>query len=144
MRLNMVKVIKQVIKNRFNREMEENDINLEDLKRLQEEGAIIIDVRSPQEYQEGHIDGAILIPEYEMKKRAENELKDKTQKIVVYCSSGGRSKKAQKTLRKLGYDHIYNLYNGIINYWDFYKFMLKLHNWMGMCRIVSKGTCPDY
>ena len=116
MRLNMVKVIKQVIKNRFNREMEENDINLEDLKRLQEEGAIIIDVRSPQEYQEGHIDGAILIPEYEIKKRAENELKDKTKKIVVYCSSGGRSKKAQKTLKKLGYDHIYNLYDGIINY----------------------------
>ena len=112
----MIDKIKNMIKSRWYREIEENDIGLEELKQLQKEGAIIVDVRSPQEFREGHIDGAISIPEYEMKKEAEKRLIDKNKNIVVYCSSGGRSKKAQKLLKKLGYDHVYNLYNGLTNY----------------------------
>ena len=115
----MISKIKNIIKNKWYREIEEKDIGLDELKQFQKEGAMIIDVRSPQEYQEGHIDGAILIPEYEIKKKAKVKLGDKEKKIVVYCSSGGRSKKAQKILRKLGYNHVYNLYNGFTNYWDF-------------------------
>ena len=105
--------------------MDENDIGLEELKQLQKEGAVIIDVRSPQEYREGHIDGAISIPEYDIKKEAEKRIINKNKDIVVYCSSGGRSKKAQKQLRKLGYSQVYNLYNGLTNYWDFCEFMIK-------------------
>ncbi len=112
----MIDKIKNMIKSRWDRKIEENDIGLEELKQLQKEGAIIVDVRSPQEFREGHIDGAISIPEYEMKKEAENRLVDKEKKIVVYCSSGGRSKKTQNLLKKLGYDHVYNLYNGLTNY----------------------------
>lgn len=115
----MINKIKNMIKSKWYREIEENNIELDELKQLQNEGAIIIDVRSPQEYREGHIDGAISIPEYEMKRDIENIVKDKETKIVVYCSSGGRSKKAQKLLNKLGYYYVYNLYNGFINYWDF-------------------------
>lgn len=115
----MINKIKSMIKKKWNREIEEKDIRLEELKQLQKEGALIVDVRSPQEYREGHIDGAISIPEYDIKKEAENILMDKEQTIVVYCSSGGRSKKAQKFLKKLGYSHVYNLYNGLTNYWDF-------------------------
>ena len=112
----MINKIKNMIKSKWHREIEENDIGLDELKQFQKEGAIIIDVRSPQEYKEGHIDGAISIPEYEMKKEAEKRLMDKNKNIVVYCSSGGRSKKAQKLLKKLGYSHVYNLYNGLTNY----------------------------
>lgn len=112
----MINKIKDIIKSKWNRDIEENDIGLEELKQLQKEGAMIIDVRSPQEYREGHIDGAISIPEYEIRKEAENRLVDKENNIVVYCSSGGRSKKAQKLLKKLGYSHVYNLYNGLTNY----------------------------
>ena len=68
MRKVMINKIKDIIKNKWYREIEENDIGLEELKQFQKEGAIIIDVRSPQEFREGHIDGAISIPEYEIKK----------------------------------------------------------------------------
>ena len=105
--------------------MDENDIGLEELKQLQKEGAVIIDVRSPQEYREGHIDGAISIPEYDIKKEAEKRIINKNKDIVVYCSSGGRSKKVQKQLKKLGYNQVYNLYNGLTNYWDFCEFMIE-------------------
>lgn len=121
----MIDKIKNMIKNRWYREIEESDIGLEELKQLQKEGTMIIDVRSPQEYKEDHLDGAISIPEYEIRKKIENRIPDKNKSIVVYCSSGGRSKKAQKLLKKLGYNHVYNLYNGLTNYWDFCDFMIK-------------------
>ena len=110
----MIHRIKNIIKNKWYREIVEKDIGIEELKQFQNEGAILIDVRSPQEYREGHIDGAILIPEYEMKKKVENILSDKKKTIIVYCSSGGRSKKAQKLLKKLGYQNVYNLYEGYL------------------------------
>ena len=112
----MIDKIKNMIKNRWYREIEESDIGLEELKQLQKEGTMIIDVRSRQEYKEDHLDGAISIPEYEIRKKIENRIPDKNKSIVVYCSSGGRSKKAQKLLKKLGYNHVYNLYNGLTNY----------------------------
>ena len=112
----MINKIKDIIKGKWYREIEENDIGLEELKQLQKEGAMIVDVRSPQEFREGHIDGAISIPEYDIKKEVEKRIINKNKDIVVYCSSGGRSKKAQKQLKKLGYGQVYNLYNGLINY----------------------------
>ena len=115
MRKIMINKIKSMIKNKWYRDIDEDDIQIEELKKFQKEGAIIIDVRSPQEYREGHIDGAISIPEYEIKKEVEKKLKDKDINIVVYCSSGGRSKKAQKQLKKLGYKNVYNLYEGYFN-----------------------------
>lgn len=112
----MIRKIKNIIKRKLYRKMEEGNIELEELIQLQKEGAIIIDVRSPQEYEEGHINGAILIPEYEIEKSIESKVRDKNQNIVVYCSSGSRSKKAQKILKKLGYENVYNLYNGFIDF----------------------------
>ena len=52
-----------------------------------EEGYIILDVRTQAEYDEKHIPGAILIPDYEIKERAEEELTDKDQLILVYCQA---------------------------------------------------------
>ena len=82
-----------------------------------ESGYIIIDARTQEEYDEGHIPGAILIPEYEIADRAEKELRDKKQLILVYCRSGRRSKIAAEELVKLGYTNVKE-FGGIID-WEY-------------------------
>jgi len=87
----------------------ETQISSQEIEKMIEQGAILLDVRSPQEYEEGHLENAILLPFYEMKQKAKTILPSKEQKIIVYCSTGHRSKKAQKILEKLGYKHVYDL-----------------------------------
>ena len=82
-----------------------------------ESGYIIVDARTQEEYDEGHIPGAILIPEYEIADRAENELPHKDQLILVYCRSGRRSKIAAEELVKLGYTNVKE-FGGIID-WEY-------------------------
>ncbi len=76
---------------------------------------IIIDARTVEEFNEGHIENAILIPEYEIADKAENELKDKDQLILVYCRSGRRSKIASQELADLGYTNVKE-FGGIIDW----------------------------
>ena len=78
---------------------------------------IIIDARTEEEFAEGHIEDAIMIPEYEIKDRAENELPNKDELILVYCRSGRRSKIASEELVKLGYTNVKE-FGGIID-WPF-------------------------
>ena len=82
-----------------------------------ESGYIIIDARTQEEYDQGHIPGAILIPEYEIADRAEKELPNKNQLILVYCRSGRRSKIAAEELVKLGYTNVKE-FGGIID-WEY-------------------------
>ena len=82
-----------------------------------ESGYIIIDARTQEEYDQGHIPGAIMIPEYEIADRAEKELPDKNQLILVYCRSGRRSKIAAEELVKLGYTNVKE-FGGIID-WEY-------------------------
>ena len=82
-----------------------------------ESGYVIIDARTQEEYDGGHIPGAILIPEYEIADRAEKELPDKDQLILVYCRSGRRSKIAAEELVKLGYTNVKE-FGGIID-WEY-------------------------
>ena len=82
-----------------------------------ESGYIIIDARTQEEYDQGRIPGAILIPEYEIADRAEKELPDKNQLILVYCRSGRRSKIAAEELVKLGYTNVKE-FGGIID-WEY-------------------------
>jgi len=70
-------------------------------------------LRTKQEFLEGHLDGAILIPYYEISKKIENILQNKEQTIIVYCLNGGRSIKAGEELKELGYKNIYNLKDGM-------------------------------
>ena len=77
--------------------------------------AVLLDVRTREEYDEGHIPGAILIPEYEIAQRAESELSDKNQLILVYCRSGRRSKIASEELVNLGYTNVKE-FGGIIDW----------------------------
>ena len=82
-----------------------------------EEGYIILDVRTPEEFAERHIEGAILIPDYEIGEKAESILTDKEQLILVYCRSGRRSKNAANELATLGYTNIKE-FGGIID-WEY-------------------------
>lgn len=78
-------------------------------------GYVILDVRTDEEYAAGHIPDAILIPDYEIGKRAESELTDKSQLILVYCRSGRRSKNAAAELASLGYTNVKE-FGGIIDW----------------------------
>ncbi|MBO5004534.1 MAG: rhodanese-like domain-containing protein [Clostridia bacterium] len=75
----------------------------------------LIDVRSIQEYDEGHLDGAICIPLYELQNDIVNKIKDIDTVIILYCASGVRSLKGKKILDDLGYKNVYNLEGGIEN-----------------------------
>lgn len=75
--------------------------------------AILIDVRSIQEYKEYHINGAICIPHYEIQGRIDKEVPNKDTVVILYCQSGIRSKKALEVLSKKGYKNIYHIKNGL-------------------------------
>lgn len=98
---------------RLYRNMKNEEISIEELKNKILQGAILIDVRSNQEYKEGHLEGAINIPDFEIKNRIQKEVPKKNQLVIVYCQYGGRSRKAIKIMRMMGYSNIYNLYGGL-------------------------------
>lgn len=76
---------------------------------------IILDVRTQEEFAQGHIPNAVLIPDYEIETKATSMLTDKNQLILVYCRSGRRSKNAAEKLVKLGYTNIKE-FGGIIDW----------------------------
>ena len=93
------------------------NITAEEAKQIMdtEEGYIILDVRTQEEYDEGHISGATQISHEEITEKAEEVLTDKDQLILVYCRSGRRSKIAAEALMELGYTNIKE-FGGIINW----------------------------
>ena len=93
------------------------NITAEEAKRIMDTqtGYVILDVRTPKEYDEKHIPEAILIPDYEIHEKAEGILTDKNQLILVYCRSGRRSKLASEELLELGYTNIKE-FGGIIDW----------------------------
>ena len=95
------------------RNLSKEDITINELKNKLLKGAILIDVRSNQEYREGHIKGAINIPEFEIKNKILKEIPKKNQLIVLYCQYGGRSRNAMQLMKKMGYTNMYNLYGGL-------------------------------
>jgi len=95
------------------RNVQTGDITIEELKTKVSQGAILIDVRSNQEYREGHLQGAINIPNFEMTNRVQREIPKKNQLIILYCQYGGRSKNAMILMKKMGYTNVYNLYGGL-------------------------------
>ena len=71
------------------------------------EGAIILDVRTPQEFQNGHIKGALNIPLNNLAKNI-TKLKDKQKPIIACCASGARSASAVSLLKRSGYEDAHN------------------------------------
>lgn len=92
-------------------------ITAEEAKKIMDSGEehIILDTREQDEFDEGHIPGAILIPYTEIENKAEEMLPDKDKLILVYCRSGRRSKIAAENLAKLGHTNVKE-FGGIIDW----------------------------
>lgn len=91
-------------------------INTRNAKALMEtDGARLVDVRTPQEYSQGHIPGALSLPLDTLPSRAEKKLPNKDAYIILYCLSGMRSRSASMMLSKMGYQNIRNL--GAMHRW---------------------------
>ena len=99
----MVNSYKQISQEEAAQMMEEDD------------GHVIVDVRTQEEYDEGHIPGAICIPNEEIIDTKPELLPDVDQVILIYCRSGRRSKEAAEKLFNMGYTHIYE-FGGIIDW----------------------------
>lgn len=80
-----------------------------------DDGHVIVDVRREDEYAEGHIPGAILIPNESIVDTPPEELPDFDQIILIYCRSGRRSKEAAQKLADMGYTNVYE-FGGIITW----------------------------
>ena len=85
------------------------------LEMMENEDVVVLDVRSAEEFEEGHIPGAVLLPYSEVRENAPNVISDKAQIILVYCRSGRRSEIAARTLIDLGYTRVYD-FGGIIDW----------------------------
>ena len=81
----------------------------------EESGYLIVDVRRPDEFAEGHIEGAINVPNEGIAEEMPEELPDKDQLLLIYCRTGRRSKEASEKLAKIGYKNVYEF--GGINTW---------------------------
>jgi len=84
-------------------------IDMETAKQMManDDGHVIVDVRSQEEYNEGHIPGAIVIPNESIGTEQPKELPDLEQVILVYCRSGNRSRQASQKLADMGYTNVY-------------------------------------
>lgn len=94
-------------------------ITQEEAKRIMDTRTdyVLLDTRTDEEFAQGHIEGAIMIPEYEITEKAESVIPDKDTLILVYCRSGRRSKIASMLLVELGYTNVKE-FGGIID-WEY-------------------------
>src|SRR5215468_11163519 len=79
---------------------------------LLDEGAVIVDVRERDEWEQGRIPGAVLVPRANLESRIENVAPDRTRPVLLYCAAGNRSAFAAKTLTELGYERTISLAGG--------------------------------
>ncbi|MBQ9662955.1 MAG: rhodanese-like domain-containing protein [Oscillospiraceae bacterium] len=93
-------------------------ITQEEAKKMmaEDDGYVIVDVRRQDEYDAGHIHGAVLIPNESIGTEPPEALPDSDQIILIYCRSGNRSKQAAQKLADMGYTKVYEF--GGINTWD--------------------------
>src|SRR5918994_3129893 len=77
---------------------------------------VFVDVRDRDEWDEGHIPGAIHVPRSFLESRIESAVPDRERSIVVYCASGNRSAFATRTLEELGYTDVRNLAGGYVDW----------------------------
>lgn len=94
-----------------------NAISATDAREKIEDGAILIDVRTLEEYRDYHIEGAVLLTIDDITSTSISKIaEDKETVLIVYCASGNRSARAVKILNDLGYNNVYDL--GSINNWE--------------------------
>lgn len=92
-----------------------NEISYSEAMRIQSEcpKSVLIDVRSRQEYDEGHLNGAISMPVYEIARKITKIITNRETLIICYCQVGNRSKKAVKILDNLCYTNVYMIKGGL-------------------------------
>jgi len=90
------------------------DLSPAEAHRLVEKGALLVDVRSREEFAAGHLPGAVNVPVAELEGR-EGELGAKDRALVVYCRSGNRSARAAGILARGGFREVHNL--GAMSRW---------------------------
>ena len=71
--------------------------------------AVLVDVRTKEEYEAGHMEGAVNIPYTEIHRQAKLRIPNKKSPVIVYCSTGKRSSQAAKSLLYLGYQKVYRI-----------------------------------
>lgn len=87
----------------------------EALTMLQEQDVTLLDVRTQEEFAQAHIEGALLLPDFEIEQKAHELLPDQEKTILVYCRSGRRSQGAAQKLIEMGYTQVYD-FGGIIDW----------------------------
>jgi rhodanese-related sulfurtransferase len=94
------------------------DLNVKQFYEMmqKEKNVIILDVRTPQEYQEGHISNTINIPVQILGQQLDKLKNFKDKKILVYCRSGHRSAIASQILDRAGFKNVYNLKGGLLEW----------------------------
>ena len=95
------------------------NISIEETKKMMEEGKfqLILDVRGEDEFKEGHIKDAKVIPDSELENRLSEIEEYKDKNVLVYCRSGKRSTKASEILANNEFKNVYHMHEGMIN-WD--------------------------
>lgn len=93
------------------------DIDTKTFKdKLDEDAYVLLDVRTKDEYEAGHLAGALNIDFYDHNFETHIDELDKRMKYLVYCRSGNRSRQAMFLMRDLGFEEVYNLAGGIISW----------------------------
>ena len=105
------------LKNTDNNIAKVKHVSMQEITKIMSENSnyIILDVRTIEEYKEGHIPNAICIPNETISEDVINRLPKKEQLILIYCRSGNRSKQAAEKLKKLGYTNLIE-FGGIIDW----------------------------
>lgn len=93
-------------------------VSVEEVRKALDSGesVTVVDVREPDEWEEGHIAGAKLVPRGLLELQAADQLSDKDAEIVVHCALGGRGSLAAKSLQEMGYTNVDNMEGGV-NAW---------------------------
>lgn len=114
-RIKIYKTIQNFFKNYRSEDIDDINIDYENAKTIlkNDEDAILLDVRSPQEYRETNLPRSINIPLYNLEEKAAKTIPNKQNIIIVYCQSGGRSKKACEILINMKYERVYNIKGGL-------------------------------
>jgi rhodanese-related sulfurtransferase len=89
-------------------------VDVKQVAAMQSSGALLLDVREPDEYAQGHVPGAILIPLGQLDQRLPEIARYKNQPVALICRSGNRSAKAQKLLEQAGFSAAANVEGGMI------------------------------
>lgn len=84
-------------------------LSVDKARRFLREGAVVVDVRNPSEFDSGHLPEAINVPLGKLKTDAPRRMPDKSRVLLLHCLSGMRSGIAKGQLRRLGYSSVFNL-----------------------------------